>query len=215
MELNVFCRIFFPNIFFHIEKTYDSVILDVWRPQNSYPALLLWNYSMRSHFTRAVSKVSVTGNWSMDFYVVVVGWGEKEDRQKTRSIHAICNRSGEVSWGQIKQVRSCFFKTLGKWELGLFRKSRTEANEAGASKRGKWLETRSGRQQGQDQLLIHSTFEDIVDLGCTVPRHWTSGKSIGLKDAYSHQQGPRGHLSWTSPAAVYISNSFEINAQSL
>lgn len=70
-----------------------------------------------------------------------------------------------MSGGQIKQVRGCFFKALGKCELGLFRKSRTEANEAGASKRGKWLETRSGRQQGQDQLLIHSTLKDMVDLG--------------------------------------------------
>lgn len=72
-----------------------------------------------------------------------------------------------MSGGQIKQVRGCFFKALGKCELSLFRKSRTEANVAGASKRGKWLETRSGRQQGQDQLLIHSTLKDMVDLGFT------------------------------------------------
>lgn len=47
-------------------------------------------------------------------------------------------------------------QALGKRVLGLFRKNRKEANVAGARERGKWLETRSGRWQGPDQLRIHS-----------------------------------------------------------
>lgn len=40
-------------------------------------------------------------------------------------------------------------QTLGKRELGLFMKNRTEANVAGASQRGKWLQREVA---GQDQL---------------------------------------------------------------
>lgn len=47
-------------------------------------------------------------------------------------------------------------QVLGKRELGLFSKNRTEANVAGASQRGKWLEREVA---GARRPVIHSTLK--------------------------------------------------------
>lgn len=94
--------------------------------------------------------------------------GSRKTGRKQRSTHDIGSGSAQVSGGQTAGVRVQQAKgmparppniwdeqiwrasqALGKCELGLFRKKRTEAKVAGARERGKWLETRSGRWRGE------------------------------------------------------------------
>jgi len=73
----------------------------------------------------------------------------------------------------------------GKRELGLCRKNRKEASVAGAHRRGKWLETRSGRRQGEASFWSTFSLIGAADVGLRVPDHRTRWDSTGLKDAKS------------------------------
>ena len=59
----------------------------------------------------------------------------------------------------------------GKRELGLCRKNRKEASVAGAHRRGKWLETRSGRWQGEASFWSTLSLVGAADVGLRVPDH--------------------------------------------
>lgn len=71
---------------------------------------------------------------------------------------------GELSRERIHRAP----QALGKRELGLFSKNRTEANVAGASQRGKWLEREVA---GARPPVIHSTLKNVADLGHRAPHH--------------------------------------------
>ena len=59
----------------------------------------------------------------------------------------------------------------GKRELGLCRKNRKEASVAGAHRRGKGLETRSGRRQGEASFWSTFSLIGAADVGLRVPDH--------------------------------------------